>query len=70
MSTRELNRLEGNAVRLRGLLRNATATPEKRRFSLDLHSQIVVLEQTVASGKAERDVQHIDVRARLDGLSL
>lgn len=70
MSTRELNRLEGNAVRLRGLLRNSSATPDKRRFSLDLQSQIVMLERTVASGKAEQDLQHVDVRARLDDLSL
>lgn len=70
MTTQELERLEGNALRLRGLLRNASATPDKRRFSLDLESQIVVLEQTVASTKAEQDVQHVDVRARLHGLSL
>ena len=70
LSTRQLNRLEGNALRLRGLLRNAVATPDKRRFSLDLQSQIDTLERTVATGKEEQDVQHSDVRARLDGLSL
>ena len=58
ITTRELARLEGNAVRLRGLLRNSSATPDKRRFSLDLENQIDMLEQTVASSKAERDVQH------------
>jgi hypothetical protein len=70
MTTQELERLEGNALRLRGLLRNSSATPDKRRFSLDLESQIDMLEQTVASTRAEQDVQHVDVRARLHGLSL
>ena len=70
LGMRELNRLEANALRLRGLLRNAEATPDKRRFSVDLQSQIATLEQTVATGKKEADVQHSDVRARLSGLAL
>ena len=68
MTTWELSHLGANAMRLRGLLQNSSATPDKRRFSLDL--QIDMLEQTVASSKVERDVQHVDVRARLCGLSL
>ena len=70
LGMRELNRLEANALRLRGLLRNAEATPDKRRFSVDLQSQIATLERTVATGKEEQDVQHSDVRARLSGLVL
>ena len=70
MTTWELSHLGANAMRLRGLLQNSSATPDKRRFSLDLESQIDMLEQTVASSKVERDLQHVDVRARLCGLSL
>ena len=68
MTTWELSHLGANAMRLRGLLQNSSATPDKRWFSLDL--QIDMLEQTVASSKVERDLQHVDVRARLCGLSL
>ena len=74
LTSRDLHRLEGNALRLRGLLRNMEATPDKRRFSVDLMGQIDTLEKTVAVGKEEQDVQHSDTRARLSssmaGLSL
>ena len=68
----DLGRMQDNSHRLRGLLANIAATPDKRRFSTDLEQQIQALEQEVRVCQEEKRMGHANSRVciRLGKLEL
>ena len=65
LSHDEVHRLQGNAMRLRGLLTNVSATPDKRRLSQHLRGEITHLDRFLMAGMEDLATRHNPVRPRL-----
>ena len=65
LSRKEVDRLQGNAMRLRGLLSNVSATPEKRSLTQHLQGEISHLDKFLTAGMEDMSTRHNAVRPRL-----